>query len=60
LRELVLIEASRLMMDFQIYRQNEHMEALLAAMVSQNQNLLEALNFAPDTAQVKQSINAIG
>ncbi len=60
LREIVLIEASRLLMDFQIYRQNEHMEALLAAMVSQNQNLLEALNFAPDTAQMKQSLNAIG
>jgi hypothetical protein len=60
LRELVLIEASRLLLEYQMHRQSEHMEALLAAMVAQNQNMLDALNFIPDTAKIKDSINAIG
>jgi len=59
-RELVIIEASRLMMDYQQYRQNEHMEALLAAMVAQNQNLIEALNFTQNLNEVQSTINAIG
>jgi len=59
-RELVIIQASSLMLQYQTFRQNEHIEALLAAMVAQNQNLLEALNFAPDTSKIQDSIAAVG
>ena len=40
LRELVLIQATSLMLEYQKFRQNENMEALLAALVAQNQNLI--------------------
>ena len=46
LREIALIEASRLFIDYVQLRQNEHMEALLAAMVAQNQNLTQILDFS--------------
>lgn len=60
LRELVVIQASSLMMQYQMFRQNENIEALLAAIVAQNQNLLDAMNFAPDTAKIQDSIAAVG
>jgi hypothetical protein len=60
LRELVIIEASRLMLDYQRFRQNEHIEALLAASVVQNQNMLAALNFAtPSTQSIQNSLSAV-
>ncbi|NBV28738.1 hypothetical protein EBS02_06950, partial [bacterium] len=59
LREIALIEASRLMLDYIHFRQNEHIEALLAAMVAQNQNLAQALNFNPNpTVATTNAINA--
>jgi len=60
IRELVLIQASSLMMQYQSFRQTEHLEALLAAIVAQNQNLLEVLNFDQDTSKVQDSIAAAG
>lgn len=59
LRELVIIQASSLMLDYQRFRQNEHIEALLAATVTQNQNLLEALNFGPTAKASQNALNAV-
>lgn len=42
LREIAIIEASRLLIDFVKFKQNEHMEALLSAMIIQNQNITQA------------------
>jgi hypothetical protein len=60
LRELVIIQASALMLQHQQFCQMENLEALLAAMVAQNQNLLEAINFTGDMSKVQDSIAAVG
>ncbi len=60
LRELVIIQASALMLQHQQFRQMENLEALLAAMVAQNQNLIEAINFTGDMSKVQDSIAAVG
>ena len=43
LREIAIIESTRLFIDYIKLQQSEHTEALLAASLSQNQNLMEML-----------------
>lgn len=46
LREIAVIEASRLYLDSVAIKQNEHIEALLATIVAQNQNLAKLADFS--------------
>jgi hypothetical protein len=61
-RELVLIQASQLMMQYQAFKQNENIEALLATLVAQNEDLQDAFALAvsPDTSKIQESMGAIG
>jgi hypothetical protein len=58
LRELVLIQATSLMLEYQKFRQNENMEALVAALVAQNQNLLSAAQSMVSSSKSSNAMKA--